>query len=150
MRGATAHNGNPISLAEEFQSTLPVRGATNMETLVEWQKVISIHAPREGSDNDASNIFSSSFTISIHAPREGSDTPSFSADLAHSQFQSTLPVRGATNASDTHSLYTFSFQSTLPVRGATSGSYVGTGKYGISIHAPREGSDNGHPRSPPC
>ena len=35
--------------------------------------VISIHAPREGSDSDVKNYLNITW-ISIHAPREGSDT----------------------------------------------------------------------------
>ena len=73
-------------------------------------------------------------------------------------FQSTLPVRGATRPLD-GCLCGLQFQSTLPVRGAT-GSSVSPGYHlRISIHAPREGSDEpttaasasrGHfnPRSP--
>ena len=75
------------------------------------------------------------------------------------QFQSTLPVRGATESIQ----QTFGgvrFQSTLPVRGATKSNYMGdTLMSYISIHAPREGSDenptlikeeskNFNPRSP--
>ena len=35
--------------------------------------VISIHAPREGSDGQFCESFLHSLVISIHAPREGSD-----------------------------------------------------------------------------
>ena len=55
-------------------------------------------------------------------------------------FQSTLPVRGATSAPKMSTMYE-SFQSTLPVRGATASSYQLTAQAGISIHAPRAGSD---------
>ena len=34
---------------------------------------ISIHAPREGSDERIIDSFSAALLISIHAPREGSD-----------------------------------------------------------------------------
>ena len=37
-------------LVEEFQSTLPVRGATTAVDSARLQGMISIHAPREGSD----------------------------------------------------------------------------------------------------
>ena len=60
-------------LWEEFQSTLPVRGATKPGIQRIRIKGISIHAPREGSDG----IFHTSLrfpNISIHAPREGSDS----------------------------------------------------------------------------
>ena len=59
--------------ANGFQSTLPARGATSYEVKVTLIKDISIHAPREGSDADA--------TISGGKLIE---------------FQSTLPARGAT------------------------------------------------------
>ena len=80
------------------------------------------------------------------------------------EFQSTLPVRGATAVHFHHSHF-FGFQSTLPVRGATGwcGATVSEAKFQstlpvrgatiepdiyrrvgleISIHAPREGSDD--------
>ena len=78
---------------------------------------ISIHAPREGSDQPQSKhpLFE---LISIHAPREGSD-----------------PVR------DSSSLSTTAFLSTLPARGATEYGRSKAAQLQISIHAPREGSD---------
>ena len=57
-----------------FQSTLPVRGATEPITQEVESNVISIHAPREGSDEIADM-----------------------KKAIHGQFQSTLPVRGATD-----------------------------------------------------
>ena len=42
-------------LWEEFQSTLPVRGATKPGIQRIRIKGISIHAPREGSDNKCGN-----------------------------------------------------------------------------------------------
>ena len=56
----------------QFLSTLPARGATLGHLQPLPADVISIHAPREGSDTaTASNCWSTE--ISIHAPREGSD-----------------------------------------------------------------------------
>ena len=55
-----------------FQSTLPVRGATAKRYDAVWVRLISIHAPREGSDLIA--LWDCVYKIiSIHAPREGSD-----------------------------------------------------------------------------
>ena len=120
-----------------FQSTLPARGATFPKSKIQSNILISIHAPREGSDHSYITIGDSGrnfnprsprgerhyasnreqllvkVVISIHAPREGSDL---------------------TNEGIFH-------------------------KYRISIHAPREGSDdiiptkaeksrNFNPRSP--
>ena len=55
-----------------FQSTLPLRGATEMLAALRSQYVISIHAPLTGSD------------------------PRSSMALQTGKFQSTLPLRGAT------------------------------------------------------
>mgnify|MGYP001666029141 CR=1 FL=1 len=58
-------------------------------------------------------------------------------------FQSTLPVWGATTM---HKIYTHlaQFQSTLPVWGATDAACPAVPDLGISIHAPRVGSDYVH------
>ena len=78
---------------------------------------ISIHAPREGSD-ETTTAYLMGVDISIHAPREGSD----------------LDFKLTPEEMDT-------FLSTLPVRGATAGGLVLFAGCRISIHAPREGSD---------
>ena len=57
----------------QFQSTLPMRGAT----LIKNTKVIF-------------------FKISIHAPHEGSDHWFRQEWILQPEFQSTLPMRGAT------------------------------------------------------
>ena len=98
--------------------------------------LISIHAPREGSDQSAARQVRP-MDISIHAPREGSDSCTYSWVSPFSIFLSTLPARGATP-----------FGAILPGLA-----------HQISIHAPREGSDgasskvggrstNFYPRSP--
>ena len=60
--------------------------------------------------------------------------------LATVLFQSTLPVWGATMYSRQAATWT-GFQSTLPVWGATLITIRSHGTHGISIHAPRVGSD---------
>ena len=57
---------------------------------------ISIHAPREGSDAPSAVNKDPVLLISIHAPREGSDYGPLHSAALHSLFQSTLPVKGAT------------------------------------------------------
>ena len=57
--------------------------------------MISIHAPREGSDIRLT-IWQAVGPISIHAPREGSDGSVNKVYVTLEVFQSTLPVRGAT------------------------------------------------------
>ena len=125
-----------------FQSTRPVRGATDAQTFDGKGPAISIHAPRAGRD------------IEIRL------TPA----IAH-RFQSTRPVRGATTVKAVGGNVNL-FQSTRPVRGATfvrsrihsrahdfnprapCGARPGgqTGLWqqrAISIHAPRAGRDGG-------
>ena len=57
--------------------------------------VISIHAPRTGSDK-ANGHSQFKQSISIHAPRTGSDVVGHAQKVFALAFQSTLPARGAT------------------------------------------------------
>ena len=59
--------------AQEFQSTLPVRGATLQSPQAMRRAEISIHAPRAGSDLVAAVVPAALKAISIHAPRAGRD-----------------------------------------------------------------------------
>ena len=141
-----------------------MRGATYGFLCTVGQAIISIHAPREGSDaalhnghppltisihapregSDFLQLFQSPLTlaISIHAPREGSDRWRTPRIWLAPRFQSTLPVRGATTRfQETPDAAYAIFQSTLPVRGATCIIISGMSMILISIHAPREGSD---------
>ena len=96
--------------------------------------------------------------ISIHAPRTGSDLVLPQRRKCWKVFQSTLPARGATH-NNKILLRPWIVQSTLPARGATSEARRAASMCGISIHAPRTGSDltastagtltaNFNPRSP--
>ena len=100
-----------------FQSTLPVGGATYIDT----DKEIS------------------SYNFNPRSPW-GERHANFGAKKNKKRFQSTLPVGGATPSLPT-CLIVARFQSTLPVGGATC--RYGTPIPGrrISIHAPRGGSD---------
>ena len=124
--------------------------------------IISIHAPRAGSDRIEIKDRKTG-RISIHAPRAGSDTPEVRVmpsrlafqstlpvrgatqddrDIAGAKlFQSTLPVRGATLTRRDIEIGRLKFQSTLPVRGATLHLFPVPRGLRISIHAPRAGSD---------
>ena len=148
---------------------------------------ISIHAPREGSDALAEHDVVC-FVISIHAPREGSDYPYSLGRIVLMAFLSTLPARGATGATVSRSSMLDYFYPRSPrgerlehcqfVRGQidfyprsprgerrpkTGARAAGLAnfyprsprgerlddivphsqEFDISIHAPREGSDNG-------
>ena len=145
-----------------FQSTHPVRGATNKARTPLVPTLISIHAPREGCDlatappNRSGSISIHApregcdvlfrclrpvAEISIHAPREGCDARPASPCTTTSSFQSTHPVRGATCCELTSMVSYSQFQSTHPVRGATDGPIHRRRHQAISIHAPREGCD---------
>ena len=111
----------------QFQSTLPLRGATSEAVRYELAKLISLHTPLAGSDSANT------------PPKPEKDT-----------FQSTLPLRGATYS------YWISpsvqiFQSTLPLRGATFSMRLVQHIVSISIHTPLAGSDGtARPWSRPC
>ena len=108
-----------------FQSTLPVRGATNDILLALPKKEISIHAPRAGSDEDDAN-----------------------EDAPVVEFQSTLPVRGATTP-DIRKAHRYDDFNPRSPCGERHGELpdISLTQY-ISIHAPRAGSDMFSPA--PC
>ena len=105
--------------AAEFQSTLPVWGATARRMRQGMRREVSIHAPRVGSDTACRSKTGRRFVVSIHAPRVGSDGGTsrgwrrvegfnprspcgerqnrIGEDEGELQFQSTLPVWGATS-----------------------------------------------------
>ena len=62
-----------IAAIVQFQSTLPVWGATKAAEQAEIKQTISIHAPRVGSDLSFIQVLRH-LNISIHAPRVGSDS----------------------------------------------------------------------------
>ena len=127
------------------------------------EALISIHAPRGGSDHDKGIPPVFGYQISIHAPRGGSDRNPLQRSDVYGQFQSTLPVGGATQQAsqpNNPNLYfnprspwgerlevvvdmagLLKFQSTLPVGGATVLWGLSPPHPLISIHAPRGGSD---------
>ena len=79
--------------------------------------------------------------VSIHAPREGCDLSAPELFYFDIQFQFTHPGRGATCGIVLSATQHLEFQFTHPGRGAT----ILLGKAGelwmVSIHAPREGCD---------
>ena len=138
--GERPPGGDAGYLFVKFQSTLPVRGATIFgdaikpchehfnprspcgERLFDKKQLLPLpdFNPRSpcGERPSAANAREVKEVISIHAPRAGSDTTSPDVIFNFAKFQSTLPVRGATG------LYS---RATLIEK--------------ISIHAPRAGSD---------
>ncbi len=137
-RGATAASTVSTSVTRTFQSTLPARGATGGIQHFVPAIAISIHAPRTGSDPSRQWSLARP-DISIHAPRTGSDgrAGAYGADAA--DFNPRSPHGERRLLSYTHRKVTF--QSTLPARGATRCTFPESRSPGISIHAPRTGSD---------
>ena len=140
MRGATEQSR--ITKQESvFQSTHPVRGATNLGMHnVQKTKMISIHAPRAGCD--VWGVYAGyAAHISIHAPRAGCDLTPFTSLIPCSLFQSTHPVRGATLHADAggHAEIYFNPRTPCGVRLEIYDRIKALRK--ISIHAPRAGCD---------
>ena len=145
-----------------FQSTLPVGGATAYCRFRCYFSPISIHAPRGGSDlafltynathkhfnprspwgerQTGCTMYTSRFLISIHAPRGGSDIPRGGALRENVDFNPRSPWGERLCGSAPMVLFGI-FQSTLPVGGATRMIAFADPNTGISIHAPRGGSD---------
>ena len=125
-------------VTELFQSTLPVWGATPERV-----------GERGGGD-----------AISIHAPRVGSDAQDRPGDGGGAQdFNPRSPCGERRRIRGGRNIPCQIFQSTLPVWGATEAGGDHPDGHGISIHAPRVGSDssprltcsrrrNFNPRSP--
>ena len=102
-------------------------------------EMISIHAPREGSDQRQARRQARITNFYPRSPR-GERPLGASLMMPLSLFLSTLPARGATFG-DFYADCINVFLSTLPARGATLRIPRGFLIKGISIHAPREGSD---------
>ena len=123
-----------------FQSTLPTGGATRHSRHFPQGTVISIHAPRGGSDEPRRIRFYFA-GISIHAPRGGSDLPAVLVLVCGRLFQSTLPVGGATRIIQMPgSIEQISIHAPRGGSDRLGASHQCT--CWISIHAPRGGSDH--------
>ena len=139
-RGATVRLDTTLTGYLPFQSTLPARGATSFFWAISVSPKISIHAPREGSDLH-SRRQSAPWGISIHAPREGSDRTNAITHAPLAYFNPRSP-RGERLTYKIHcnkAIINFNPRSPRGERHIYSAR--GVMPSGISIHAPREGSD---------
>ena len=148
-------------LVEDFNPRSPHGERHQRRESVPAHQKISIHAPCTGSDL-ALDILQRRAFISIHAPRTGSDAKLEQISIGHGNFNPRSPHgerHHPFNMSDILAYFnprsphgerhvviledcdTQKFQSTLPARGATSGWCRMRFFAGISIHAPRTGSD---------
>ena len=117
--GSDALTAQRIEAKDEFQSTLPARGATSAIRNRTGTGFISIHAPRTGSD----------MAFSFRA-------------LWRMAFQSTLPARGATDVQALLRAFLC-----ISIHAPRTGSdwmlcWLVFNAAHISIHAPRTGSDS--------
>ena len=102
--------------------------------------MISIHAPRVGSDKDLGEVFDSLAYISIHAPRVGSDVRMEAADCRHRDFNPRSP-RGERPPETAKYLKEHGISIHAPRVGSDGGQSQPSASNMISIHAPRVGSD---------
>ena len=126
---------------KEFQSTLPARGATTIQSAVIRGQSISIHAPCTGSDPPDSCDPVRAFFISIHAPCTGSDDRKTRQMYKQWDFNP-RSLHGERRCWHILSEKFIVFQSTLPARGATYAFKPSRFPENISIHAPCTGSDS--------
>ena len=122
----------------KFQSTLPARGATGTTSTKHTAFIFQSTLPARGATTPQ-EVTLTSKTFQSTLPARGA-TADKRCNQLRKRFQSTLPARGATVSAVYNFLYE-KFQSTLPARGATIPTEEMTDPDGISIHAPRTGSD---------
>ena len=144
-----------------FQSTHPLRGATNINLEFPQMGKISIHAPLAGCDPGKIYIAQDT-NISIHAPLAGCDMAENYQITQLTDFNPRTPCGVRQRLSKTRPRFghfnprtpcgvrlyasfflnsTYSFQSTHPLRGATGLCDVVGKILAISIHAPLAGCD---------
>ena len=108
-----------------FQSTRPIRGATQVRVDLPWVNVISIHAPHTGRD----------IIFAVQGAEE-------------SIFQSTRPIRGATAGRPDRYQDGGDFNPRAPYGARPQRGVAAAQFYGISIHAPHTGRDRHDPVLP--
>ena len=138
-RGATFHELVVVQFVK-FQSTLPARGATSPADGWQLPARISIHAPCTGSDAQLVRA-DGHLTISIHAPCTGSDYVEPSGLAVHTNFNPRSP-HGERPAGSPPAMVSASYFNPRSPHGERhSSAPANTSPPGISIHAPRTGSD---------
>ena len=151
------------TIEEEFQSTHPMRGATNVGSAFEHQRGISIHAPHAGCDSQAAACIKTSQPFQSTHPMRGATRfrprphlrpnnfnprtpcgvrpPMMMMRFLVIKFQSTHPMRGATLSAPGRSPACQNFNPRTPC-GVRLPVGNAMGKFpDISIHAPHAGCD---------
>ena len=104
--------------AEEFLSTLPARGATVVVVFKLVHLVISIHAPREGSDDLPRTMYFPFHYFYPRSPRGERRHRRADCGQSAGHFYPRSP-RGERLSSRRKLVLSWGFLSTLPARGAT-------------------------------
>ena len=169
-RGGRRRQPRFVRFDEQFQSTPPARGATGfpcsasfsngyfnprpprggrLQATVQFpgDRVISIHAPREGGDKASYCAVEIFPAISIHAPREGGDRRPGRTRSGGGYFNP-RPREGG-DWCTRRSCDSESISIHAPARGATAVLKHISGQFHISIHAPARGATS-RPTSPLC
>ena len=124
-------------IAFEFQSTLPARGATLLVNGLWHDQIFQSTLPARGATGERAHT-ARMLLISIHAPRTGSDG-ALKKLFPSLLFQSTLPARGATT------FVVHAQKSNISIHAPRTGSDPAASQSrqppAISTHAPRTGSD---------
>ena len=94
MKGATLLFNLTVNI-RVFQSTLPMKGATNQNSHSPVLSLFQSTLPMKGATKRDAPVLNAR-VVSIHAPNEGSDEGRRVTALAIYEFQSTLPMKGAT------------------------------------------------------
>ena len=116
-RGETQRN-TMLQLIKQFQSTLPTRGETQYASNLLDVDVISIHSPDKGRDMYDSAEYRKAFMISIHSPDKGRDFVMLKIKNNVINFNP-LSRQGERRDVTKQDIMKFKFQSTLPTRGET-------------------------------
>ena len=137
--GCDSSRRRPSTSRSRFQSTHPVRGATNSRRGRRNAREFQSTHPVRGATPYLRRPDRMG-QISIHAPREGCDYEPTCTLLPASSFQSTHPVRGAT-IGERHGRRHPVISIHAPREGCDFAAAVEFESADISIHAPREGCD---------
>ena len=116
-RGATAHKRDHARRILYFNPRTPRGVRLTLPTARAPQNTISIHAPREGCDQDIHPLLRDMY-ISIHAPREGCDQD-IHPRLRDMYISIHAPREGCDEVQPWMFGHPVQFQSTHPARGAT-------------------------------
>ena len=140
MRGATSVLLRSRQARPKFQSTHPMRGATQSPSGRRRVRLISIHAPHAGCDYRSSGARAARGRFQSTHPMRGATLQRVYAKQRKRDFNPRTPC-GVRRYSAVLSGRTGGFQSTHPMRGATLDDIVVALELAISIHAPHAGCD---------